>query len=86
MLSSRSFLSILLDKGIAYVFRELFVKICLFVHWRPQFDIVVDAGSGQDRQVRMRLQTIDNVVIRLQQHTQPGGVPLPYEHVTAVTA
>lgn len=70
---------------IAYVFRELLVEICLFVYRRPQFDIVVDAGSSQDWQVRMWLQAIDNVMIRLQQHTQPGSVPLPYKHVTAVT-
>lgn len=54
---------------IAYVFRELLVEICLFVYRRPQFDIVVDAGSSQDWQVRMWLQAIDNVMIRLQQHT-----------------
>lgn len=70
----------------AYVLRELFVEAWLVVDWRPQLYIIVYTGSGQHRQIRMRLQTIDHVLIRLQQHAQLGGVPLPHEYVTAVAA
>lgn len=34
----------------------------------------------------MRLEAIDHVLIRLQQHAQLRGLSLPYEHVAAIAA